>query len=191
MIAMMALTRITKTVLMMNNTWVILMITMKAKVSDSKELLSSFISTSCLLTPQWLGGSPPPRQKQEPRGPLLRQLPVQKTRFSATCLAFWVRCKPCSEMCAHAETPSCASRASPRLPRCACTPCRRERLSSLFSPPQKTLGPTPPYPAPPSHCVQLSPPSSIQLLRAVCLFSFLTESEHRHEEFRTKRITHY
>ena len=70
-------------------------------------------------------------------------------------------------------------------------PCRRERLSSLFSPPQKTLGPTPPYPAPPSHCVQLSPPSSIQLLRAVCLFSFLTESEHRHEEFRTKRITHY
>ena len=69
-------------------------------------------------------------------------------------------------------------------------PCRRERLSSLFSPPQKTLGPTPPYPAPPSHCVQLSPPSSIQLLRAVCLFSFLTESEHRHEEFRTKRITH-
>ena len=31
-------------------------------------------------------------------------------------------CKPYSEMCAHAATPSCASRASLHLQRCACTP---------------------------------------------------------------------
>ena len=50
-------------------------------------------------------------------------------------------------------------------------PCRRERLSSLFSPPQKTLGPTPPYPAP-IICHQFI------WGELFCLFSFLIEHHH-------------